>query len=335
MSAAPTVSILTPVYNGQAFLEEAVSSAARQTFEDWELLIVDNASKDGTRAIAQRWAEKEARIKLLPFEEFISVQENHNRAIAAMNPASKYCKFLHHDDVLYPECLARMVDVAERHPEVGVVSAFRLEEATVEHDGLLPPTREVMPGRDVVRGALLGPPWVTGSPSSLLFRAETVRRLVPLFDGTVWHADTDAAYRLLLESDLGFVHQVLSYTRLHEGALTPFSHQVNSYLTHEGRMLARYGRELLGDERWRDAMRDWLARYLWYLAKQRVKPSRLGDRRFHSFHRREIGLIEAELGEMPSFRGGLRACLLLLRRVSDAVPEAEGRVRGTAQTARS
>ena len=313
MTAAPRVSVLTPVHDGEAYLEEALSSVSRQTFTDWELLVIDNASSDGSRAIARRWAERDGRVRLLASDEFVGIYANHNRAIAAMHPGSSYCKFLHADDWLYPECLERMVSVAERHPGVGVVSAFRLEGSAVKHDGLVPYTQEVVPGREVIRGALLGPPWVTGSPSSLLFRAESVRRRVPFFDETVWHGDTDAAYQVLLESDLGFVHQVLTYTRLHEKALTSFSHRANTYLPHDGRMLVRYGRQLLGEERWRRAMRDWLTSYLWYLGKQRVKPSRRKDRRFHEFHRREVDLIEAELGQDRSFGAALRACRLLLR----------------------
>ena len=238
-TGVPTVTVLTPVHDGEGHLDEAIESVSRQTFGDWELLVIDNASTDGRRAIAARWSARDQRVRLVPCDDFVSVYANHNRAISAMHPETRYCKFLHADDWLYPECLERMVAVAERHPKVGVVSSFRLEGAAVKHDGLVPLTEEVMSGREVIRRALLGPPWVTGSPSSLLFRAELVRRRTPFFDETVWHGDTDAAYRLLLDSDLGFVHQVLTYTRLHEKALTSFSQRANTYLPHAGRMLVR------------------------------------------------------------------------------------------------
>ena len=71
-------------------------------------------------------------------------------------------------------------------------------------------------------------------------------------------------------------------------------------------------------------MRDWLASYVWYLGKQRVKPSRRADRRFHEFHRRELELIDSELGANRSFRTGLRACGLLLRQVHGSGAEAAG-----------
>jgi len=313
MPSAPTVSVLTPVYNGEAYLDECLNSVRQQSFQDWELVVVDNCSQDNSRAIAQRHATADGRIRLLLPGAFVSVYANHNRALDAMHPGARYCKFLHADDWLYPECLARMVAVAERHPTVGVVSSYRLEGTLVENSGLLPYTEEVLSGREVLRRALLGGPWVTGSPSTLLFRADFVRKK-PFFDGSVWHADTDSAYQVLLQSDLGFVHQVLTFTRLHPGALTSFSHQANSYLPHQGRMLIRYGRQVLETPVYRKQMRAWLRRYSFYLSKQLLKPKRHRDRRFHDFHRAEIQHLQAELGQDRPFQLALSLCLALLKR---------------------
>jgi glycosyltransferase involved in cell wall biosynthesis len=147
------VSVVTPVYNGAMYLEECIRSVLRQTYRDWEYVIVDNQSTDGTAAIAERYAVIDRRIRVLRPPEFISVYGNHNRALRAINPHSRYAKFVHADDWLYPECLERMVALAERHSSVGVVSTFRLEGSVVEHSGLLPYDEEVMPGNEVSRRA--------------------------------------------------------------------------------------------------------------------------------------------------------------------------------------
>ncbi len=312
MASTPTVSIVTPVYNGETYLAECIESVLRQTLRDWEYVIVDNRSTDASAVVAERYASADARVRLVRGDEFVNVHRNHNRGARLIHPRSRYCKFIGADDWLYPECLERMVAVAERHPEVGVVSAFRLEGSQVEHGGLLPYTQEVMPGRELIRRALLGPPWVTGSPTSLLYRAELVRGADAFLDETVWHSDTDAAYRSLLSSDLGFVHQVLTFTRLHPGALTSFSHRVNSYVSHAGRMLIRYGSQVFSAQEHRQAARAWLRRYRWYLAKQRLKPSRWRDEEFHGFHRAEIELMLGELGGDPGLRSGLVTCLRLV-----------------------
>jgi glycosyltransferase involved in cell wall biosynthesis len=313
MPSAPTVSVLTPVYNGAAFLAECIESVLHQTYGDWEYVIVDNRSTDGSAAIAERYAAADPRIRLVRAETFVDVHGNHNRAARLMAAGSRYCKFLGADDLLYPEALERMVAVAERHPSVGVVSAYRLEGDRVRHDGLLPLDREVMPGTEVVRRALLGGPWVTGSPTSLLYRADLVRRSDPFLDASVWHSDTDAAYRVLLGTDLGFVHQVLTFTRLHPAALTSFSHRVNSYVSHEGRMLFRYGAAVMSHAEYRKAVRRWLWQYAWYLLRQRHKPSRLMDREFHDFHLAEIERMLAEVRKESSFRKLLKLCARLVR----------------------
>ncbi len=165
--------------------------------------------------------------------EFVNVHCNFSRSVRLMHPSSKYCKFLSADDWMYPECLARMVSVAERHPTVGIVSSYRLEGNELRHGGLVPYTDEVVPGAQVVRAALLGGPFVTGSPSQLLYRADLVRHTDPFFNQSFWHSDTHAAHRTLLGCDLGFVHQVLTYTRLHPKALTASTQRLNSYLPNE------------------------------------------------------------------------------------------------------
>jgi glycosyltransferase involved in cell wall biosynthesis len=309
----PLVSVITPVYNGERYLAECIESVLRQTLTDFEYIIVDNCSSDASAAIAERYARSDSRIRLLRPAEFVNVHGNFCRAAAAMHGGARYCKFVSADDWLYPECLQRMVAVADRHPAVGVVSAFVLEAEWVLHDGLIPHTSEVMPGRAVVRRALLGGPYVTGSPSQLLFRADLVRDSTPFFDESVWHADTDAAFRTLLVSDLGFVHQVLTFTRLHPDALTSsFSHRVNTYIAHEVRMLIRYGREVLTPDEYRRTLRLWVRRYAWYLAKQRIKPSRRRDLRFRAFHRADLGRMLGELGDDSSTRRILRALRALV-----------------------
>jgi glycosyltransferase involved in cell wall biosynthesis len=312
MSGTPIVSVIVPVYNGERYLGECIESLLAQSLRDFELVVVDNRSTDGSAAVAERYASRDRRVRLLRADTFVNVHQNHNRGLALADAGSRYYKFVGADDRLFPECMERMVAVAERHPGVGVVSSFRLEGDKVQHDGLVPLSQEVMAGAEVVRRALLGPPWVTGSPTSLLYRADLLRRAPAFLDESVWHSDTDAAYRSLLSSDLGFVHQVLTFTRLHPGALTSFSRRVNTYVSHAGRMLIRYGPQVLDGAAYRRATRAWLRLYGWWLGKQRLKPSRWRSGEFLEFHRAEIGRMLAEMSPDPGLRRGLRACHLLV-----------------------
>ena len=315
MSVAPTISVLVPVYNGEAYLAECLESVLGQTRSDWELVIADNRSTDRSAEIARRFTA-DPRVRLVLADEHVDVHASHNRAARLMDPRARWAKFLGADDRLYPTALERMVGLAERHPEVGVVSSYRLTGAVEDHHGLVPAGQEVFPGPEVVRRALTGGPWVTGSPSSLLYRADLVRAREPFLDPTVWHSDTDAAHRTLLGADLGFVHEVLTFTRLHARSLTCFSDRVNSYLTHAGRMLVRYGPAALGD-RYPAAMRRWLRTYAWWLAKQALKPSRRASAEFCTFQRAEIDRIRAELGGQAVFSTALRVCRALVPGAED------------------
>lgn len=293
----PTISVLTPVYNGERYLAECIESVLAQTRRDWEYLIVDNRSQDRSVEIGEGYAARDKRIKVIRCDEFVNVHRNFCRCARLMHPQSRFCKYVSADDWIYPECLERMVALAERHPDVGVVSSYKLEGLDVGSDGIVPYGQEVVPGKEVVRTTLLTGRYLTGSATQLLYRAELVRRCDGFFDETVWHADTHAAFRTLLSCDLGFVHQVLTFTRLHPGALTLTSQRVNTFLANEVRLLVQFGRYVLSAAEYRAAIRSALRRYRWYLAKQSAKPWRRRDLQFHSFHRAEIARMLAEIGD--------------------------------------
>src|SRR5690348_7040228 len=109
MAGQPLVSVLTPVYNGEAYLEECIASVLAQTYTNWEYVIVDNASTDGTSEIIRRHAEKDARIRVHRNPSLVPIIRNHNIAVRQASPDARYVKFIYADDVLLPECLERMV----------------------------------------------------------------------------------------------------------------------------------------------------------------------------------------------------------------------------------
>jgi hypothetical protein len=112
-----------------------------------------------------------------------------------------------------------MVAVAEENPRVGMVSSYRLDDTRVNCDGLPYPSR-VVDGREVCRATLLEDLFVFGSPTTVMFRADLVRARVPFYSETSLHEDTEACFELLAEHDLGFVHQVLTFTRRQNESLT-------------------------------------------------------------------------------------------------------------------
>src|SRR5215472_16108204 len=117
----PLVSVVTPVYNGEEFLAECIESVLRQTHRNYEYLIINNCSKDRTLEIASAYAKKDNRIRVHNNTQVVGVIENHNTAFRLISTASKYCKVVSADDWVYPECIQRMVELAEANPSVGLV----------------------------------------------------------------------------------------------------------------------------------------------------------------------------------------------------------------------
>ena len=137
----PKVSIITPTYNGEKFIERAIKSVLWQTFKDWEMIIVDDASTDKTVKIVKEYAQKDSRIKL------IELKENSGgpaipRTIAYKEARGEYIAFLDQDDIYYPEYLELKINYLEKHPEIDILSslAWTFDEETkkiiyVEHGG--------------------------------------------------------------------------------------------------------------------------------------------------------------------------------------------------------
>jgi glycosyltransferase involved in cell wall biosynthesis len=113
----PKVSIGLPVFNGQDYLGEAVETLLAQTFTDFELVIVDNASTDRTPEICQAFAARDSRVRYHRNSSNIGGGPNFNRAFDLANRGA-YFKWAAHDDRHAPEFLAECVAVLDRRPDV-------------------------------------------------------------------------------------------------------------------------------------------------------------------------------------------------------------------------
>jgi glycosyltransferase involved in cell wall biosynthesis len=215
LTSQPLVCVITPVYNGKQYMAKCIESVLNQTYSNWEYVIVDNCSTDGTKELAAKYAEADKRIRIVDNDSFLTSLQNQNNALKMMSPESKYCKILHADDWLFPECIEKMVELSEDHPNVGIVSSYILSDNTVLGSGL-PYTETVMPGTVPCKLWLVEGRYLFGNPSSLLIRSDLIRNRKLLYDETYLNTDQIACFELLKYSDFGFIHQILSYMRIHE-----------------------------------------------------------------------------------------------------------------------
>src|SRR5215471_237253 len=196
MSSQALVSIVTPVFNGAPYLAQCVESVLAQSYTNWEYLIVNNCSTDQTLEIATRYGREDGRIRVITNAEFVGVIENHNIAFHLTSQHSEYCKVVSADDYLYPDCLERLVTVAERHPSSGVVGSYASSDRGV-HWAQLPIDHELFPGDEICRSYLQGDIDPIGTPSSLLYRAALVRSAGDFFPGSQPNADWAACLNTL------------------------------------------------------------------------------------------------------------------------------------------
>ena len=112
----PRVSIGLPVYNGENFIKEALDSLLAQTFEDFELIISDNASTDETQEICRAYAARDRRVLYYRNKKNLGANSNWNRVFHLST--GKYFKWAAHDDTCAPEYLERCVEVLDGDPSV-------------------------------------------------------------------------------------------------------------------------------------------------------------------------------------------------------------------------
>lgn len=117
----PLVSIAVPVYNGERFLRRALDSILAQTLKDFEVLIVDNGSTDGTGKVAAEYVRKDERVRYV--RNPVNVGPAKNFSLAFTLARGKYFKVAPHDDIIAPTYLERCVAVLEAEPDVVLVNS--------------------------------------------------------------------------------------------------------------------------------------------------------------------------------------------------------------------
>jgi len=285
----PLVSIITPLYNEEMHLAECIKSVLAQTYPYWEYIIVDNCSTDNSAQIARHYAEKDQRIRVYKTASVLRAIANHNAALRRISPVSKYCKIVFADDWIFPECIARMVALAEEYPSIGIVGAYVLEGQKVICTGL-PYQSKLVTGRELCRRHLLDKLYVFGSANAVLYRADLVRNNHHFFNEANIHADTEACFTLLKSSDFGFVHQILSVTRVRPESLSTVSSDLQTNLAGMLQLLVNHAPDYLAPDELTDHLGNHLSQYYKFLGKSVL----LGHKKTLEYHKKK--LIEAGVG---------------------------------------
>jgi len=286
------VTVVTPVYNGGPFLAECIESVLGQTYDGFEYVICDNHSTDGSGDIVARYAREDHRIRVVRPERFLPQVANWNLAVAHAAPTSTYLKFVEADDKLAPSCLEKMVALGDAHPSVGFIGSLRtVSDGEIDLDGV-PPTTGVVPGAWLVRQQLSGGRYTTGTPTATLIRLDRARTAGRFYDESYVHADDALAYRLLLESDFGYIAEPLTFTRLHDSSTTSWTDRVGTWLPEHLRMTLEFGPSVLSAADLDRIVGRREHSYATMLAKWTATLKLFRDRDVLRYHRTALRLIE-------------------------------------------
>ena len=133
----PSVTVIVPCYNYGRYLPECVKSILDQQDVRVNVLVIDDASTDGSAEVARRLAEQDARIRTICHQENRGHIATYNEGLALAS--GDYTVLISADDVLTPGCLARATSLMDEHPSVGLAYGFPVEVT----DADLPPARTV------------------------------------------------------------------------------------------------------------------------------------------------------------------------------------------------
>jgi glycosyltransferase involved in cell wall biosynthesis len=288
----PLVSVVTPFYNTAPYLAQCIESVLAQTYPHFEYLLMDNCSTDGSGEIAESYARRDPRIRLIRCTQFLSQLANYNRALTEICQASEYCKIVQADDWIFPECLQSMVLAFQKSKTIGLVSSYWVTGNDFGGAGF-PIQTPILSGKECVRWY-----WRTGitpfgSQTQVMYRSCLVRGQEAFYNVSFPFADIQKSIEILEHWDFGFVYQVLSFTRtenesiLHQVLLPMAAHPLAQYV-----IAQRYSAIFVGVNESASIIAKYKLQYYRALARAAL---RLRGRAFWRFHK--VGL--KALGEHP------------------------------------
>jgi glycosyltransferase involved in cell wall biosynthesis len=208
----PLVSILTVAYNHEKYIAQSIESVLASTYTNFELIVVDDVSKDNTVAIARKYEEKDSRVKVYVNESNLGDYPNRNKA--ASYAKGEYIKYVDGDDLIYPWGLEILVSGMEAFPDAGWgLCSLEQDEKRIFPFKLTP--------KEIYEYAYLGPGLFHKSPLSSIIRTDVFEK-IGRFTGKKYLGDFEFWHLLGLEYDLVLMPHGMVWHRIHDQQLSKF-----------------------------------------------------------------------------------------------------------------
>ncbi|MEI6847406.1 MAG: glycosyltransferase [Chlorobiaceae bacterium] len=211
----PYVTVTIPMYNNARFISETINSVLSQTFTDFELLIYDDHSTDGSYDIAASFMD--SRIKIFRNSENLGPEGNWNKAVS--NVKGKYVKLVCGDDILFPECLEKQVAAFEL-PQNSGVSLVSSQRTIIDPEGktLIKKVNFVDGGRKdpvcVIRKMIRMGTNIIGEPVCGLYPADLIEKTNGYSAIVPYTIDLDFWIQMLKHGDLFVIDEPLCAFRI-------------------------------------------------------------------------------------------------------------------------
>lgn len=207
MKNTPQVSGLVTIFNREKILTETVVSFLNSGFTDFELILVDDRSKDGSWQVAQDLQRQDPRIQAFRNDQNLGDYANRNRA--ASYATGTYLKYLDADDLIYPHSLQLMVDAMQRFPEAALALSANVIDPEVPYPELVQPA-------DFFQRHFFGRSPIGVGPSAAIIRRDCFEA-VGGFSGRQFVGDTELWLKLAERWPIVLLPPALVWWRRHEG----------------------------------------------------------------------------------------------------------------------
>lgn len=202
-----------PIYNSSKYIANAIESVLKQSRPDFELIIIDDCSTDGTGEIAASFADQDTRLRFIKNDRNAGMVNNWNLCLEKARGC--YIKFLFGDDLLEADALEQMAAYLDANPDIALVASARIliDENSNSIKTLAHFDTRIYDGKEIIRTCFLQQNNLVGEPTAVMFRKELAGR------------GFDPAYRQMVDLEMWF-------HLLDQGACAYIQHPLCSFRVH-------------------------------------------------------------------------------------------------------
>lgn len=206
---APLVSIVLPCYNGSGFLSKSIDSVLAQTYNNWELIIVNDCSKDNSLEVMRAYESRDSRIHVVNNEQNLKLPASLNRGFAESR--GQYLTWTSHDNRMAPTMIEEMVSYLNAHPGIGLVTAnyaaFSLTTGEQLYEVNMPDPQRNLPRFNTICYAFM-------------YRREVMEMVGGYDEHLFLIEDYEYWVRIWLNFKIGKIDKALYYTGVGDSTLT-------------------------------------------------------------------------------------------------------------------